>query len=101
MQALINALQWALDQIPDDPDPEHQQALASARAALTDALGMLPVYAVAADRATGEWLTTPKFAGRYEYASDWATRRDTRTTHFDTYETPDGATRAIIVHWSN
>lgn len=28
---LRDALQWALDQIDDDPDPEHKAALAAAR----------------------------------------------------------------------
>jgi hypothetical protein len=39
MQALIEALEWALTQIPDDLDPDHQEALAAARAALAQAKG--------------------------------------------------------------
>lgn len=37
--ALADALQWALEQIEDDLDPYHQQALAHARAVLAQALG--------------------------------------------------------------
>ena len=29
---LVDALRWALDQIDDDPDPDHIAALAAARA---------------------------------------------------------------------
>ena len=29
---LVQALQWAIDQIEDDLDPDHQEALAHARA---------------------------------------------------------------------
>jgi hypothetical protein len=36
---LVDALQWALDQIDDDLDPMHQQALAHARAVLANAKG--------------------------------------------------------------
>ena len=39
MQALIDALEWALAQIEDDLDPDHQAALAAARAALAQAKG--------------------------------------------------------------
>jgi len=38
-RALIEALEWALAQIPDDLDPDHQEALAAARAALAQAKG--------------------------------------------------------------
>lgn len=36
---LADALRWALDQIEDDLDPDHQAALAAARAALAAATG--------------------------------------------------------------
>ena len=36
---LADALAWALEQIEDDLDPYHQQALAHARAVLAQALG--------------------------------------------------------------
>ena len=36
-QALVEALQWALEQIEDDLDPAHQTALAAAHAALAHA----------------------------------------------------------------
>lgn len=39
MQPLIDALEWALAQIPDDLDPDHQAALAAAHAALAAAKG--------------------------------------------------------------
>jgi len=100
MQPLIDALEWALAQIDDDLDPDHQAAFAAAHAALADARGLLPVDEVTADPATGEWLTAPLFTGRYERASDWNARRDTPAELFDTYQAPDGTTRAIIVRWS-
>ena len=37
--ALLDALEWALAQIPDDLDPDHQEALAAAHAALAQAKG--------------------------------------------------------------
>jgi len=37
--SLLKALQWALAQIEDDLDPEHQAALESARAAIAKATG--------------------------------------------------------------
>ena len=100
MQALIEALEWALSQIDDDLDPDQQAALAAARATLADARGLLPVDEVTADPATGDWLTAPLFTGRYERASDWHLRTDTFVALFDTYQAPDGTTRAIIVRWS-
>jgi hypothetical protein len=39
MQPLIDALEWALAQIPDDLDTDHQEALAAAHAALAQAKG--------------------------------------------------------------
>ena len=39
MQAIIDALEWALAQIEDDLDPDHQEALAAAHAALAQAKG--------------------------------------------------------------
>jgi hypothetical protein len=36
---LLDALEWALAQIPDDLDPDHQEALAAAHAALAQAKG--------------------------------------------------------------
>jgi hypothetical protein len=83
----------------EDPSPEHQRALVSARAALDDACWPLPVDEVTADTATGVWLTKPRFTGGFALAREWGTRTDTPAAHFDAYEGPDGATRAIIVHW--
>jgi hypothetical protein len=37
--ALLDALEWALAQIPDDLDPDHQEALAAAHVALAQAKG--------------------------------------------------------------
>lgn len=39
LEDMIEALEWALAQIPDDLDPDHQEALAAARAALAQAKG--------------------------------------------------------------
>jgi hypothetical protein len=39
LEDMIDALEWALAQIPDDLDPDHQEALAAARAALAAAKG--------------------------------------------------------------
>jgi len=39
---LSEALEWALDQIDDDPDPDHRAALDHARAMLARALGAEP-----------------------------------------------------------
>jgi hypothetical protein len=36
---LVEALQWALAQIEDDPDPDHRQAFDAARAVLAKATG--------------------------------------------------------------
>jgi hypothetical protein len=36
---LLSALQWALDQIEDDLDPDHQAALEAAHAVVAKALG--------------------------------------------------------------
>lgn len=38
-QELVEALKWALDQIEDDLDPDHQTALDQARATLAKAKG--------------------------------------------------------------
>jgi hypothetical protein len=38
-QELVEALKWALDQIEDDLDPDHQTALDQARATLAEATG--------------------------------------------------------------
>ncbi len=38
-QKLVEALKWALDQIEDDLDPDHQTALDQARATLAEATG--------------------------------------------------------------
>ena len=37
--SLLDALRWALDQLDDDLDPDHQAALAAARATLAAATG--------------------------------------------------------------
>ena len=37
--ALLEALQWAVNQIEDDLDPDHQEALKAAHAAIAKALG--------------------------------------------------------------
>jgi hypothetical protein len=61
---------------------------------------MLPIDEVTADPDTGDWLTVPRFTGQYALTSDWNARRDTPAALFDTYQAPDGTTRAIIVRWS-
>ena len=39
LEDVIETLEWALAQIPEDLDPDHQEALAAARAALAQAKG--------------------------------------------------------------
>jgi hypothetical protein len=56
-----------------------------------------PQYKVRADKETGEWLGDAEFVD-YVVRSDWGSKLDTDSSHFDTYE-KDDQTRAIEVVW--
>lgn len=57
-----------------------------------------PQYRTEADEETGEWIGEVKFVD-FVTRSDWNSKSDTDSTHFDTYE-QDGETRAIEVVWT-
>jgi len=60
---------------------------------------ILPLDTVTACANTGEWLDKPRFTGLHVAETDWNSKTDTDTMHFDTYENFEGKTRAIEVTW--
>jgi hypothetical protein len=47
---------------------------------------LLPLYVVNADYETGEWIDEPRFTNSHVFDADWALKKDTEMTHYDTYE---------------
>lgn len=59
----------------------------------------IPIYIVRADRDSGEWDGSPEPTGRATPFAAWCAKRDTSRTHYDTYESDDGETRALMVRY--